>query len=236
VAQKVEVSAALPVPARWIEIPSGSARMGLPPNGEFGWDNEFQAHSVEVPAFSMAQYKITNGEYLAFVRAGAEAPFFWTQRGGGWVFRGMFAEYPLPLDAPVYVTYDQATAYTKWRGMRLPTEAEYHRGAAGAPACGNVDFRGWDPTPVTADDDGSARPMQIAGNGWEWTSSPFAPFPGFTPFPFYRNYSEPFFDSQHYVLKGASPRTAKCFLRESFRNWFRPSYPYVYATFRMVTS
>ena len=80
------------------------------------------------------------------------------------------------------------------------------------------------------------RPMQLAGNGWEWTSTLFAPFPGFTPFPFYRNYSEPFFDGQHYVLKGASPRTAECFLRPSFRNWFRPSYPYVYATFRMVKS
>ena len=65
---------------------------------------------------------------------------------------------------------------------------------------------------------------------------PFAPFAGFTPFPFYSNYSEPFFDGQHYVLKGASPRTAACFLRPSFRNWFRPSYPYVYGTFRMVKS
>ena len=74
----------------------------------------------------------------------------------------------------------------------------------------------------------------MAGNGWEWTSTPFAPFPGFAPFPFYQNYSEPFFDGRHYVLKGASPRTAACFLRPSFRNWFRPSYPYVYATFRMV--
>ena len=78
--------------------------------------------------------------------------------------------------------------------------------------------------------------MQTTGNGWEWTSSAFAPFPGFAPFPFYANYSEPFFDGCHFVLKGASPRTAECFLRPSFRNWFRPSYPYVYATFRLVTS
>ena len=62
----------------------------------------------------------------------------------------------------------------------------------------------------------------------------FAPFPGFEPFPFYRNYSEPFFDGRHYVLKGASPRTAACLLRPRFRNWFRPAYPYVYATFRLV--
>jgi len=77
-------------------------------------------------------------------------------------------------------------------------------------------------------------PSQLVGNGWEWTSTVFAPFPGFTPFPFYQNYSEPFFDGRHYVLKGASPRTAARLARPSFRNWFRPAYPYIYATFRLV--
>jgi formylglycine-generating enzyme required for sulfatase activity len=76
----------------------------------------------------------------------------------------------------------------------------------------------------------------MRGNGWEWTSTVFGPFPGFEPFPFYRNYSAPFFDGQHYVLKGASQRTAARFLRPSFRNWFRPGYPYVYATFRLAES
>ena len=220
----------------FLSIPEGLTQLGLPCNGGFGWDNEYQAHTVEVPAFSVAQHKITNGEYLEFVKEGADPPFFWADRGAGWSFRGMFSEYPLPLDAPVYVTHDQASAYAHWRGMRLPTEAEYHRAACGAPRSSNLNFRYWDPISVSADDDGTRRPMQLAGNGWEWTSSLFAPFPGFTPFPFYRNYSEPFFDGAHYVLKGASPRTAECFLRPSFRNWFRPSYPYVYATFRMVRS
>ena len=81
---------------------------------------------------------------------------------------------------------------------------------------------------------GDPGPRQLSGNGWEWTSPPFAPFPGFEPFPFYANYSAPFFDGEHYVLKGASPRTAACLLRPSFRNWFRPAYPYVYAAFRLV--
>jgi iron(II)-dependent oxidoreductase len=220
---------------RLLPIAAGIANLGLASNGAFGWDNEFQAHAVEVPAFSVSQYKVTNGEYLDFVTQGADPPFFWVRRGAAWMFRGMFAEYPLPLNAPVYVTQHQATAYARWRGMRLPTEAEYHRAACFARNSSNLNFRYWDPIPVTADDDGSHRPMQLAGNGWEWTSTVFAPFPGFAPFPFYRNYSEPFFDGEHFVLKGASPRTAQCFLRPSFRNWFRPSYPYVYATFRMVS-
>ena len=72
----------------------------------------------------------------------------------------------------------------------------------------------------------------LIGNGWEWTSSPFAPFPGFSPMASYPEYSADFFDAAHFVLKGASPATPAAHVRRSFRNWFRPHYPYVYATFR----
>ena len=61
-----------------------------------------------------------------------------------------------------------------------------------------------------------------------------APLPGFEPFPFYRGYSADFFDGKHFVMKGGSARTAACMLRRSFRNWFQPHYPYVYAKFRCV--
>jgi formylglycine-generating enzyme required for sulfatase activity len=219
-----------------VEIPAGTARLGRTAAEGFGWDNEFEAHTVEVPAFAIGKYKVTNADYLEFIRQGAAPPFFWVERGGEWFYRGMWDEIPLPLDSPVYVTKDEADAYAHWRGTRLPSEAEWHRAACGAPVSSNLDFRYWDPIAVTADDDGSRAPQQMVGNGWEWTSTVFGPFPGFRPFPFYTNYSEPFFDGAHYVLKGASPRTADCFLRASFRNWFRPSYPYIYATFRMVTA
>jgi len=229
---------AAPPVQRMIDIPAGEARMGRDAEDGFGWDNEFRAQTLEVAAFSIARYKVTNGDYLEFVKAGARAPFFWVERDGRWFYRGMFAEVPLPLDCPVYVTWKEAEAYAKWRGCRLPTEAEFHRAAGDPPATGNFDFRHWDPIPVNASEsNGHARgPQQMYGNGWEWTSSVFAPFPGFEPFPFYTNYSAPFFDGDHYVLKGASPRTAACFLRPSFRNWFRPEYPYLYATFRLVES
>jgi formylglycine-generating enzyme required for sulfatase activity len=213
------------------EVPAGPARLGLAPGEGFGWDNEFDAHVVQVPAFSIARHKVTNGEYLEFVRQGAAAPFFWVERDGRWFYRGMWRETPLPLDWPVYVTHDEATAYAKWRGMRLPSEAEWHRAACGSAVSRNADFASWDPIPVA---EGESGIQQMIGNGWEWTSTVFGPFPGFRPFSFYQNYSEPFFDGRHFVLKGASPRTAACFLRPSFRNWFRSSYPYVYATFRLV--
>jgi formylglycine-generating enzyme required for sulfatase activity len=219
-----------------LDIAPGRVLLGLAPSAGFGWDNEFQAHAVEVPAFSMGQHKVTNAQYLEFVRQGAAPPFYWSDRGGQWFYRGMFQEIPLPLDCPVYASHREAQAYAEWRGMSLPSEAEFHRAAAGAGASANVDFRHWDPIPVTADDDLGNRlsPRQLVGNGWEWTSTVFAPFPGFQPFPFYKNYSAPFFDGAHYVLKGGSPRTAARLLRPSFRNWFRPEYPYTYATFRMV--
>ncbi len=219
----------------YVQVPEGEAMLGLHERDSFGWDNEFGAHTVPVGGFSVARHKVTNGEYLAFVREGAPAPFFWSERSGRWLYRGMFSEYPLPLDCPVYVTQAEAQAYARWRGKRLATEAEYHRAAALAPAPDpgrdNFDFRYWDPLPVDAP---AGQAGQLTGNGWEWTSTAFAAFPGFEPFPFYRNYSEPFFDGQHFVLKGASPRTAACFTRPSFRNWFRPEYPYIYATFRLV--
>src|SRR5881409_3844237 len=74
----------------------------------------------------------------------------------------------------------------------------------------------------------------LIGNGWEWTSTIFGPFPGFEALPFYPGYSANFFDGRHYVLKGGSPRTAALLLRRSFRNWFQPYYPNIYASFRCV--
>ena len=234
-----------------IDIPAGQATLGQKP-GVFGWDNEFDQHIVQVPAFSVSKYKVTNGEYLKFVQQGAAPPHFWTHRDGEWFYRGMFSEISLPLNAPVYVTHREATAYARWAGSQLPTEAQFHRAAfetsehgehlypwgTALPdaAHGNFDFHHWDPVDVDATPAGDSAfgVSQMVGNGWEWTSTPFGPFPGFQPFPFYPGYSKNFFDEEHYVLKGASPRTAACFLRPSFRNWFRPDYPYAYASFRLL--
>jgi len=242
-AQKVSADVSVvpsgPAPeTRMVEIPAGEATLGLAHGEAFGWDNEFVRHAVDVPAFSIAAHKVTNGHYLEFVKAGAPAPHFWTCRDGQWCYRGMFEEIPLPLDWPVYVTYDEAQAYARWKGAALPTEAQFHRAAYdGGPVDSlgaNVDFRGWDPEPVTASPPNAYGISQMVGNGWEWTSTVFAPFAGFQPFPFYPGYSANFFDGRHFVLKGGSPRTARCLLRPSFRNWFRPAYPYIYATFRLV--
>ena len=180
-------------------------------------------------------------------------PAFWRRTGNLWMYRTMFGDIQLPLDWPVYVSHAEATAYTKWLGRKLPTEQQFHRAAFGtsdesversypwgeeAPSTrhGNFDFAHWDLTPVGSYPRGASAfgVHDLVGNGWEWTRTKFAPFPGFTAMPFYPGYSANFFDGKHYVMKGGSPRTAACMLRRSFRNWFQPHYPYVYATFRCV--
>ncbi len=217
-----------------LEIPAGEAVLGRPRGDGFGWDNEFERHAVNVPPFRITRFKITNGEYLECVRTGAAPPHSWRERDGCWFLRAMFGEISLPLDWPAYVTHSQATAYAQWRGGRLPSEEQFHRAAEGAAPV-NVNFERWDPVAVNAPGpEGRYGVAQILGNGWEWTSTIFSPFPGFQPFPFYPGYSANFFDGGHYVMKGGSPRTAACLLRSSFRNWFRPDYPHVYAGFRVV--
>ncbi len=247
-----------PAPAV-VDIPTGPAALGLSSSsGTFGWDNEFEAHTVVIPAFAIDKYKITNAQYLQFMQAGGYEnrewwtaadwdwksahcvthPAFWRRSNDAWRYRAMFEEIPLPSEWPVYVSHAEASAYARWTGKKLPSEAQWQRAAQGARPVGNADFKSWDPTPVnafpeTASDFGAA---EMIGNGWEWTSTVFAPFEGFEPFPFYRGYSANFFDGRHYVMKGGSPRTAACMLRPSFRNWFQPHYPYVYAGFRCIDS
>ncbi len=237
-----------------IEIPEGSARLGRCREEGFGWDNEFGEHEVFVPAFAMSRYKTTNGQYLQFVNEGGTPPVLWKRQGNQWMLETMFQLVPLPFSWPVYVTHQQAQAYAVWKGLALPTEAQFHRAAYGTPAgvdqpfpwgsdsihlaCGNFHFQAWDPKPVTADPEGISAfgIAQLVGNGWEWTSTPFHPFEGFRPLDTYPGYSARFFDQDHYVVKGGGPLTASRLLRRSFRNWFRQGYPYAHTSFRCVQS
>jgi gamma-glutamyl hercynylcysteine S-oxide synthase len=261
-----------PPPHRVVEIPAGTATLGARREGiPFGWDNEFDEHAVDVPAFEIDAHSVTNADFLEFVRVdgyhsrelwsdegwawrekeGVEYPVFWSRSGDGeYVWRGMFEFIPLPLSWPVYVSYAEAEAYARWRGRRIPSEAEYHRAAFGTPnqgerrypwgdappdrTHGNFDFTSWEPVPAGARPAGASAwgVHDLVGNGWEWTSTIFAPFRGFQAMTSYPEYSADFFDGLHYVMKGASPATARELVRRSFRNWFRGNYPYVYAKFR----
>jgi gamma-glutamyl hercynylcysteine S-oxide synthase len=264
------------VSAGMVEIPAGKTTLGLSRGGarQFGWDNEYEAYEVEVPAFQIDKYMVTNGEFLLFLGEGGyenrrwwkqedwrwkeeqnvRQPAFWRCKDGQWFYRGMFEEIALPLEWPVYVSQAEANAYARRTGKSLPTEEQWHRAAYGTPDgteraypwgseapsgdLGNFDFSRWDPTAVSAVPQKKSAFGVVGqlGNGWEWTSSQFAPFQGFEPFSFYKGYSANFFDGKHYVLKGGSARTAAAMLRRSFRNWFQAHYQYVYAGFRCVAN
>jgi iron(II)-dependent oxidoreductase len=271
-----EIRASAVVPAGYATL--GAARNEV----AFGWDNEFEQYAVHVPAFEIDVLPVTNAQFLEFIEAGGyqkralwdeegwdwiqaqqvEHPAFWLHRDEpipdlrppipGFLWRGMFEAIPLPPSWPVYVSQAEATAYARWKGRRLMTEAEFHRAAYGTPSGeeraqpwgseapdptrGHFDFGGFDPVPVGSHPAGASAwgVQELVGNGWEWTSAIFGPFAGFRPMPSYPEYSADFFDGRHYVMKGASPATAKELVRRSFRNWFRGNYPYVYAKFRTV--
>jgi ergothioneine biosynthesis protein EgtB len=143
-----------PITPGMIEIPAGRATLGLSRSAEnaFGWDNEYEASTVEVSGFAIDKYKVTNRQYLDFVEAGGYDnpalwtegdwqwrtsksichPAFWGSSGGYWYYRTMFDEIPLPLDWPVYVSLAEASAYACWAGKSLPSEAQWHRAAYGA--------------------------------------------------------------------------------------------------------
>jgi iron(II)-dependent oxidoreductase len=261
-----------PPAATFVPIPRGVASLGHDCPHE-GWDNELGRHRVDVPAFLIQRFAVTNADFLKFVDAGGyhepslwtqgawmwrqterlEHPAFWVRSGDGYLLRTLSADVPLPLAFPVYVSHAEASAYAKWKGLKLPSEAQWHRAALGTPSGkerrfpwgeeapvpgrhGNFGFVLDDPAPVDAHPlgDSAFGVAGMLGNGWQWTRTPFAPFAGFAPLPFYPGYSQPFFDGRHFVMKGASPSTALPLLRASFRNWFQPHYPHAFAAFRCV--
>ena len=245
-----------------MHIPRGKTTLGSQLDEiPFGWDNEFPEFVIdEVPAFEIDVYNVTNQDFLDFIEAGGYLnsslwsqagwnrlqatqrlhPMFWERIGNRWMWRGMFGLSPLPHSWPVYVTHDEASAYARWKGQRLPTEAEFHRAAYGTPSGteqlhpwgeaepskihGNFDFHNWDPVSVGSYPAGVSAwgVHDLVGNGWEWTSTVFSGFPGFQSMASYPEYSSDFFDDDHYVVKGASPATGRELIRRSFRNWFRP--------------
>jgi ergothioneine biosynthesis protein EgtB len=233
------------------ELPSCWAKVGAFAVQRHDVTNEAFLEFVEAGAYRDQRW--WDAGAWAWLRAdGVEHPLFWERLPRGWVWRGMFDLVPLPPSWPVYVSHAEAAAFARWRGDRLMTEAEFQRAAFGAPdglerpyawgdsspsrAHGVFDFSSWDPEPAGTHPAGRSAwgVDDLVGNGWEWTSTAFAPFSGFRAMASYPEYSADFFDGEHVVIKGASPVTARELLRPTFRNWFRPRYPYVYATFRCV--
>jgi gamma-glutamyl hercynylcysteine S-oxide synthase len=193
----------------------------------FAFDNELGAHAVGVADFRIDRTPVTWRAFLPFIEAGGyDDARLWSDAGWAWRQRSLAGARPLhlrrgddgawqraafgrwqPLDAAepaLHLAAHEAQAWCRWAGRRLPTEHEW------TLAAGHPDFA-W-------------------GEVWEWTSSPFAPFPGFAPHP-YRDYSAPWFDGRP-VLKGGSFATAPFMKHKRYRNYFQSERNDVFAGFR----
>jgi iron(II)-dependent oxidoreductase len=255
-----------------LTVPSGAFELGASGRA-FAYDNERPAHEVFVSEFRIDRLPTTNAEYAAFVaeggyerrefwseegwtwreREGWSHPLYWTRGAadGVWMEQTMFETRPLAPRHPVTgVSWYEAEAYARFRGKRLPTEAEWERASAwddasktrrryawgdSAPdgARCNFDSLFWGTTPVGSfpASASAAGCLDASGNVWEWTANAFDGFPGFEPFP-YPEYSQTWFDGDHRVLKGGSWATGASVLRASFRNFFRRQFRIAFAGVR----
>jgi iron(II)-dependent oxidoreductase len=258
-----------------VAVPGGRFVLGASGEGfERAYDNEREAHAVDVAPFRIDVFPVTNRRYLVFIeaggyaradlwseagrawlaRSGARAPFGWERVDGGWLRRGLRFTAPVVPEEPVMgVSAHEADAFARFEGKRLPTEAEWERAAAwngrgagsrahawgAAPpdaSRANHDGREDGPVPVGAHPRGASLLgcQDLHGNVWEWTSSFFAPYPGFTPFA-YEGYSTPYFDGMHRVLRGGSFASSPEVLRATFRNWYLPHIREIFAGFRCAS-
>jgi formylglycine-generating enzyme required for sulfatase activity len=191
----------------YIKIPQSQLQLGSARNTGFIFDNEKWQHEVLVPSFSISSHAVSNGEYLEFLRSLSEAgtssvehqPAYWKKAGDVWFERCFDQWLEIDLKAPVrHISAHNAEQYCLWRGVRLPTENELNTLMV------------------------SPNAHWIQSNLWEWTSSTFLPFEGFSSDP-YQDYSIPSFDGKHRVLKGWSVFTPDYLRRAQFSNFYLAS-------------
>ncbi|MCE7032306.1 ergothioneine biosynthesis protein EgtB [Lysobacter sp. GX 14042] len=248
-----------PTPAasrHWTGFDEALVEIGAPAwpreGAPFAYDNESPVHRVQVGAFELASLPVTNAEYRDFVEdAGYREPRLWLSDGWervateGWNRPlywepGLDAEFTLAgpraldPDAPVvHLSYYEADAFARWAGARLPTEFEWERAAAPLPVAGNFDPRRLHPGgPAPAVPPGC--PQRVFGDVWEWTSSSYAPYPGFRPLAGAAGEYNGKFMSGQQVLRGGSCASPDGHLRASYRNFFPPGARWQFSGLRLA--
>ncbi|MFC3108050.1 ergothioneine biosynthesis protein EgtB [Undibacterium arcticum] len=229
-------------PLNWCRFDAGLVEIGHDGSG-FCFDNELPRHRQFVEGFALASRLVTNGEFLAFVEAGGyqnpalwlsdgwdwvcaqqlQQPLYWRRSGPDWQEFTLHGLQPLALQRPAHhLSLFEAEAYARWVGARLPTEAEWERAAQSAGAHDG------------GDQPGGAQLIQLFGSAWQWTSSSYAAYPGFTVSgDTIGEYNGKFMINQ-YVLRGSSCATPEGHARPSYRNFFPASARWQFSGIRLA--
>ncbi|MDR3384436.1 ergothioneine biosynthesis protein EgtB [Cupriavidus basilensis] len=227
--------------AEWIRFAGGVVAIGHDRDG-FAFDCEGPRHNVLLQPYQLSSHPVTNHQWFEFIEDGAyrtaglwlsdgwrwvcehgiEAPLYWEEREGTWWQMSLRGMQPVDPDSPVtHISFYEADAFARWAECRLPTEAEWEHAARNLPATGNfAEGRVLRPLPDRQNTSGVLR--QMFGDVWEWTASPFQPYPGFRPSAgAVGEYNGKFMCSQM-VLRGGSCVTPESHIRASYRNFFYP--------------
>ncbi|HET7275221.1 MAG TPA: ergothioneine biosynthesis protein EgtB [Longimicrobiaceae bacterium] len=238
-------------PLGWLAFESGVREIGHH-GGGFAYDNEGPRHRQFLEPFEIADRLVTCGEYLEFMvdrgysrpefwlslgwatvqENGWTEPFYWEQRDGVWMIFTLGGMREVDPEEPVcHLSYFEADAYARWAGARLPTEAEWEIATADLPVEGNlVDELRFHPSVAR----GGSGLRQAYGDVWEWTASPYTPYPGFrTAAGAVGEYNGKFMCNQ-YVLRGGSCATSRSHIRSTYRNFFPPEATWQFTGVRLA--
>jgi ergothioneine biosynthesis protein EgtB len=239
----------------WADYEGGLCDIGFAGDG-FAFDNELPRHPVYLRPFQVASKLVSCAEYLQFMNDGGyrrpelwlaagwdtveaegwKAPLYWRQQDDAWQVYTMYGDLPLKalLRTPVcHVSYFEADAFANWAGKRLPNEAEWEIAAQGLPVEGNL-LDGGVLHPQAFAEAPAKAPVQMFGDVWEWTQSPYIGYPGYRALPgALGEYNGKFMSSQM-VLRGGSVVTPASHIRATYRNFFSPATRWQFSGIRLA--